>query len=108
MFFRATLDDIDSHRDLSFNASMRRGWKTWVLVLAMFAIYWILVMPQVDLDPATPLNLEVLFFAVIALSVLLGSNEAGNSPQGKFSDDLDPVAPAPPSLLVARIAELRV
>jgi hypothetical protein len=41
----------------------------------MIAILWILVAPNVDLDPATPLNLEVFFFLVIAIYFVLDIRE---------------------------------
>ncbi|ABF42991.1 hypothetical protein Acid345_3991 [Candidatus Koribacter versatilis Ellin345] len=87
---------------------MRSGWQRWVLLIVMFAIYWILVMPQVDLDPATPLNLEAFFFAVVAISVLLGSNDLYDLPFRKVIHGLLPFAQAPPVEVAAWVAPLRV
>ncbi len=49
---------------------MRRGWKYRLLALLLLAILWILVVPNADLDPATPLSLEVLFFVAVAISFI--------------------------------------
>ena len=37
----------------------------------MLTILWVLVLPNVDLDPAPPLNLEVVLFAVFAICAAL-------------------------------------
>lgn len=54
---------------------MRREWKIRLLAILMIAILWILVVPNVDLDPAPPLNLEVLFFLVVAICFVLDIRE---------------------------------
>lgn len=54
---------------------MRREWKIRLLAILMIAILWILIAPNVDLDPATPLNLEVFFFLLIAIYFVLDIRE---------------------------------
>ncbi len=74
----------------------------------MLAIYWILVVPQVDLDPAPPLNLEVFFFAIVAISVLLGVHELGRLQFRKLMQGVIPLAQAPPMLFAAGLSPLRL
>ena len=93
---------------MPFNASVRRGWQTWILVFVMLAIYWILVLPQVDLDPATPANVETLFFAVFAISMLFVASDKSATVVRNFVPGMTPVAQAPPALFAARVAPLRI
>jgi hypothetical protein len=47
------------------------------LLVVTCAIFWIVIAPQVDLDPATPLNIEALFFAIVALALFLTVSSSG-------------------------------
>lgn len=88
-------------------SAVRCGWKTWVLVIATLAMLWILVAPQVDLDPATPLNLDAFFFAVLAISILLYVGAFLHAGEGKRLAGVLPHSCAPPVMLISQVAPLR-
>jgi hypothetical protein len=54
---------------------MRERWKIQLLAILMIAILWILIVPNVDLDPATPMNIEALFFVVMAICLICDMRE---------------------------------
>ena len=99
--------EVDSYHDLSFNSSVQRSWKIWLLVFVMLTIAWILIVPNADLDPCPPLNLEIFYFAVLALCILLDCGTLlqvvwhGLFPRTVCRQILIP------SALVSRIAPLR-
>lgn len=78
-----------------------------VLVIVMLAIFWILVAPQVDLDPATPLNLETIFFAVVAISIMLEVQAFASRHQAQRDAGMLPLSCAPPMMRIVQIAPLR-
>ncbi|HEY3928067.1 MAG TPA: hypothetical protein VGL89_06820 [Candidatus Koribacter sp.] len=86
---------------------MRRGWQTWLLIALILAIYWILVAPNVDLDPATPLNVEALFFALVAICIMLDARAILSGVVGSLSPLLLHLPPPYGASHTAQIAPLR-
>lgn len=72
----------------------------WLLVVVMLTILWILVAPNVDLDPAPPLNLEAFFFFVMAICAVLESRHIARPDRLRATSSSFP-APAPALLLLA-------
>jgi hypothetical protein len=54
---------------------MRERWKIQLLAILLVAILWILIVPNVDLDPAPPMNIEALFFIVVAICLIYEMRE---------------------------------
>lgn len=89
------------------NACVRRGWQTWLLLLIVLTIFWVLVLPEVDLDPAPPLNLEAFFLAVIAtITILLSAREKRRE---FFQVSMQSMQLSPPvrARVIAEIGQLR-
>jgi hypothetical protein len=73
----------------------------------MLAIFWILIVPNVDLDPAPPLNLEAFFFAVIAIGIILRECELGSEVLQRSTLSVLHLPPPLRTCLFAEISPLR-
>jgi len=77
------------------------------LIALILAIYWILIVPNVDLDPAPPLNLEMLFFALVAICILLDARESLSGRVGDLSPLFLHLPPPPGGCKSSQSAPLR-
>jgi hypothetical protein len=77
------------------------------LVGILLAIIWILIVPNVDLDPATPLNMEGILFALVAICLMLGASPLGVEVVQRFPWRTLNLPPPSGTRLVTEIAPLR-